>query len=180
MAMRRKRCRFCGELFGPDPRLKNRQHTCRKEECQRERHRQNCTSWNREHQDQFVGRYRETLAWLADHRGYLGEYRRTHPEAAGEHRVAERERLRRRRAAQLDIQDSIRLQALVEQGFSSRQPRLDIQDSIWRQLFVFIGLNVHQRSLDKQDSMPLPLPRLYASGEEVWRWAKHDRRHASL
>lgn len=111
--MGRRQCRFCGSLFPPDPRLKGRQSACSAPDCQRERHRLNCAAWNELHRDQHRGRYPETRAWLDRHPAYLADYRREHPEAAERHRTAERERLRRRRRAWLDIQDSILVQVLA-------------------------------------------------------------------
>ena len=180
MARRRKRCRFCRELFLPDARLKGRQYACGRSDCQKERHRQNCAAWNDTHRDQFQGRYPDTQAWLANRPGYLAEYRKNHPDAAEEHRRAERERLRRRRSALLDIQDSIRLQVLVAQGFEASQPWLDIQDSILRQLFVLVGLSASLGPLDIQDPMAPSLRRLYASGKEIWQWAKRDRERTAV
>ena len=180
MARRRKRCRFCGELFLPDARLKGRQYACGKADCQKERHRQNCAAWNSAHSDQFEGRYPDTLAWLARHPGYLAEYRQIHPEVAEEHRRAERERLRRRRRALLDIQDSIWLQVLVGQGIEADQPLLDIQDSISPQLFILVGLNASLAPLDIQDPMAPSLCRLYASGKEIWQWAEQNRERAAV
>lgn len=43
----RSRCRNCGCLFRPDPRVGKRQHTCRALACQRERHRRSCADWYR-------------------------------------------------------------------------------------------------------------------------------------
>lgn len=40
-----RRCRNCRRLFRPHPRVKDRQHTCSRPECQRERHRQGCADW---------------------------------------------------------------------------------------------------------------------------------------
>ena len=42
---RRRRCLLCKELFTADPRVGARQKVCGREECQRERHRQNCADW---------------------------------------------------------------------------------------------------------------------------------------
>jgi hypothetical protein len=43
---RRRRCRICGELFAPDPRVGQRQLTCRGVACQKERHRRSCAAWH--------------------------------------------------------------------------------------------------------------------------------------
>ncbi len=175
MPKRRKRCRFCGELFTPNPRLKGKQYACRKPECQRQRHRANCREWNHAHRDHFRGRFPQTRAWLDRHPGYFAEYRRGHPAAADRHRDAERERLRRRRGTVLDIQDSIWLQTHMEQRVGSSYGPLDIQDSFSSYLFFIIGLSASYRALDKQDSIAPPLPRLYSSGKEIWQWARRER-----
>lgn len=39
-------CSVCGERFQPHPRAGDRQRTCSRRECQRERHRRNCESWH--------------------------------------------------------------------------------------------------------------------------------------
>ena len=48
---RRRRCRVCHELFTPDPRVGARQHTCRAQSCQLERHRRECKAWREREQD---------------------------------------------------------------------------------------------------------------------------------
>ena len=46
-----RRCRFCHELFRPDPRLGPRQWAGGRPACQRQRHAQNCRAWRRRHRE---------------------------------------------------------------------------------------------------------------------------------
>ena len=177
--VRRRRCRFCGELFVPDRRVKE-QFTCGDPDCQRERHRLSCARWNKAHQDQFHGRYALTRAWLQDRPGYLSAYRTEHPEAREKHRHTEQERRRRRREAAVDIQDAISMQAPVGQEVESVYGRVDIQDAIWRYLFVVIGLMADKGRVDIQDETESRTLPLYASGKEIWQWAKRDRERAGV
>lgn len=44
---RRRRCRICGELFTPDPRVGDRQKVCSRPECQKTRLKETRASWRR-------------------------------------------------------------------------------------------------------------------------------------
>jgi hypothetical protein len=67
---RRRRCEVCHELFDPEPRSSGRQRTCRRPECQKERHRENCRTWReREAPDVEEDRLRRRLG------GHEGELR---------------------------------------------------------------------------------------------------------
>jgi hypothetical protein len=54
---RHKRCRFCHELFRPDPRLGARQRACGAPACQRQRHARNCRAWRRRNRAVTRGHY---------------------------------------------------------------------------------------------------------------------------
>lgn len=43
---RRKRCRFCRDLFWPDRRIGKKQYACSKPECQKKRQQLNCKQWH--------------------------------------------------------------------------------------------------------------------------------------
>ena len=45
MATTKRPCCVCRRWFAPDPRVGKRQKACSRDECQRERHRQNCAQW---------------------------------------------------------------------------------------------------------------------------------------
>lgn len=54
---RKRPCRICRRWFMPNPRLKDRQKTCGRPQCQREWHRKMCEKWNRENADYFRSNY---------------------------------------------------------------------------------------------------------------------------
>ena len=116
---RRKRCRFCGSLFLPDPRLGSRQISCSKSQCQEARKRANQEDWLRLHPGYFWGRYPKLKPWHAAHPGYLAEYRRKHPEKTARDNGLRKERHELARKGLADIQDSIRLQAPVVKRLES-------------------------------------------------------------
>ena len=54
---RKRPCRICRRWFLPDPRLKERQMTCGRTDCQREWHRKKCAAWNHKNSDYFKANY---------------------------------------------------------------------------------------------------------------------------
>jgi hypothetical protein len=131
---RRRRCRFCQELFLPSPRLTTRQVACSKSDCQKARHAANQAAWLKQHPGYFSRRAVKTKQWLDRHPGYRAEHRKLHPEYAAADNAGRKERRRLARAACAGIQDSIRLQAPVLKRFRSYlkpPPPAGIQDSIW-------------------------------------------------
>lgn len=136
---RRKRCRFCRELFRPDPRLGSRQIACSAAECQKARKKQSQASWVARHPGYFEGRYANTRAWLDERPGYLAAWRERNPERVA--RDNERRRERRRIAAETaaDIQDAISLQGTVSKAlgpFLATARSAAIQDPIWPQVIT--------------------------------------------
>jgi hypothetical protein len=163
---RKRRCRFCRQLFDPSPRLGDRQVACSSRECQKARKKANQENWVRRQPEYFKGRYANTKIWLEQHSSYLAEYRRQHPEGVG--RDNERRKIRRERAAETraDIQDSISLQPAVRKALTPyfiEPPSADIQDSIWPQIIMVsvFSANYLQRRYTRLDSpsvdTPLPL-----------------------
>ena len=129
----KKLCRFCRELFNPDPRVGSRQVSCSRSECQKARKKASQDHWVVQNPGYFKGLYRNTKRWLGEHPGYLAEYRRRNPEKVA---IDNQRRKIRRQAAQeaaADIQDSISLEPVVTKALSPFLPgssRADIQDSI--------------------------------------------------
>jgi hypothetical protein len=160
---RRKRCcRFCRELFTPDPRVGPRQVACSKPECQKARKKANQDDWVSRHPEYFRGRYPNTKRWLEDHPGYLAGYRESQPE-----RVARdnEERKRRREAdarTRADIQDSISIEPVVRKTLTpylAETSSADIQDSILPQviaitLVISAYLERRYTRLDRASSPP--------------------------
>ena len=110
---RRRRCRFCGELFSPDPRLKGKHYACSAPECQSKRRKTNQTRWLARHPGYFSGRYLKTRAWLEAHPGYLKRYRLAHPEAVRLDNDRRRKRHLQAKTARADMQVAKSLQAVL-------------------------------------------------------------------
>ena len=110
---RRQRCRFCGELFHPDPRLKGKQYACSASECQLERKRANQRRWVARNPGYFKRRYHNTREWLRSHPGYAARYRRDHPDQVQRDNAARKKRHESAKSARADIQVAKSLQEPV-------------------------------------------------------------------
>jgi hypothetical protein len=89
---RRKRCVHCRELFDPDPRAKDRQRTCSKDECQMVRQRQNEKSWCERNPDCVADQKRK---WQQKHPGYSRRRRAADPKLEQENRQETRLRMQK-------------------------------------------------------------------------------------
>ena len=128
---RKKKCRFCGVWFQPDPRSGSRQIRCSSPACAQERKKHTQSKWHHEkNPTYFHGRYENTKEWLSEHPGYLKEYRQSHPEYRRKNRERQKIRDARRSDRDLDIQDSLKLQDLSYQGDRYKLSNLDIQDPL--------------------------------------------------
>ncbi len=110
---RRKRCRFCCELFTPDPRLKGKQYACSAPECQLERKRANQRRWVARNSGYFKRRYDNTKEWLRSHPGYAAQYRRDRRNQVERDNAARKKRHERAKTTRADIQVAKSLQAPV-------------------------------------------------------------------
>lgn len=143
---RRKRCRFCRELFDLNPRVGSRQIACARVNCQKLRKQANQKRWLGEGSGYFARRYGKTKRWLQEHPGYFAEYRRRNPEKVGLDN--EQRRIRRQRAQQTraDMQDSMALEPSVTKALGTHLPVLpnaDIQDSIQPQVVISSLFSAH-------------------------------------
>ena len=77
---KKKRCAFCRRLFVPDPRLKERQTTCGRQECRRRRKRQSNEHWRSLHSDYFRGMYPQQKEVYGTRAEYKKQYRNENPE----------------------------------------------------------------------------------------------------
>lgn len=158
----RKRCRFCGESFRPNPRTRSFQFACSKAPCQKARKQASQRRWVAANPDCFRDRYFKKKTWHAEHPGYLAAHRKKHPEAARKHREAERGRRRRRVQERVDIQDAIRTQEAIHKEVAPLLPStglVDIQDAICVQASILLGVmkpNPASGSVDRQDGMASP------------------------
>ena len=58
-----QRCAICGRHYRPDRRVGQRQRSCARPECRRERKRRAQQHWVAENPDYFQGRYEYVKAW---------------------------------------------------------------------------------------------------------------------
>jgi len=64
---RKRPCRICRRWFLPNPRLKERQKTCGRANCQRQWHKKKCAEWNRKNTDYFKANYLQKKIDTATH-----------------------------------------------------------------------------------------------------------------
>lgn len=129
----KKKCSFCGRLFLPDPRVGERQKTCSREECRRQRKTLSQKRWVENNPDYFRGRYEHTRNWLDQHPGYLRQFRASHPEYTEKNRIRSRERRNELARSEFDIQDKLKTQLIEISRIRTRNLRFDIKDEIMTQ-----------------------------------------------
>jgi hypothetical protein len=96
---KRRRCPHCRRLFIPDPRLKERQTTCGRQECRRTRKRQSNQEWRSQHPDYFRGTYQQQKEAYGTRADYKKQYRQRNPEYVRRNAVfVEKYRQRSRKA----------------------------------------------------------------------------------
>ncbi len=67
LSLCKRPCKICRKWFQPHPKAGNRQRTCSRPECQRERHRRSCTDWHKRNaEDDREHRLRTKLNFLGD------------------------------------------------------------------------------------------------------------------
>ena len=76
----RRRCPFCRRWFHPHPRLKQRQVTCGRPECRRQRKRESDQQWRTENPDYFRSVYSQQKAKYGTRAEYMRHYRQQHPD----------------------------------------------------------------------------------------------------
>jgi len=77
---KQSRCPICRSLFIPNPRIKERQTTCGRQECRRERKRQTNEHWRSQHSNYFQGMYPQQKQAYGTRALYKKQYRMEHPE----------------------------------------------------------------------------------------------------
>jgi hypothetical protein len=127
----RRRCKDCGRLFVPSPRVGERQSYCRRKECQRTRKR----LWTREklRRDEAyrLNQARAQKSWRERNPGYWKRYREKRPEYAERNREAQKMRNRRRRTkeasdfASIANMDAIRDEKRLLSGIYTLRPVQD-------------------------------------------------------
>jgi hypothetical protein len=77
---KRRKCLLCRRLFIPDPRVKERQKTCGRQECRREQKRRLDACWRSQHREYFRGMYPNQKQAYGTRAEYRKRYRKEHPD----------------------------------------------------------------------------------------------------
>src|SRR5262245_22846503 len=77
---KRRKCPFCCRLFIPDPRVKERQKTCGRQDCRREQKLRLDACWRSQHRDYFRGMYLHQKHAYGTRAEYRKRYRKDHPD----------------------------------------------------------------------------------------------------
>ena len=111
---RQRRCRWCGELFTPDPRTKGRQRYCSKPACQTKRQRLNESAWRIKNPDCLDYQREQSRCWHKDHPDYNHKRRLKHPCLLVKNRSDTRIRMRKIRSQRLFDKSKVILTQLTE------------------------------------------------------------------
>ena len=76
----RRRCPFCRRWFHPHARLKKRQKTCGRPDCQRKQKSKSNQHWRTENPDYFRGVYARQKEKYGTRSDYKRRYRQQHPD----------------------------------------------------------------------------------------------------
>lgn len=150
---RQKRCDCCRRCFTPYPRAWKTQTVCRRQRCRRWRAERARDRYREAHPDCFKERYPKTKLWLAEHPGYLRDYRVKHPEYVTKDNRQHRERRLRAKRLRADMQDGLRRREITR----IRCLRgADIQDTLRLRLDGVLDLLAGPPGADIQDAMARP------------------------
>ena len=97
---KQRRCPYCRRLFAPDPRLKERQSTCGRQECRRNRKRQSNEQWRAQHPDYFHDSYQQQKEVYGTRAEYKKLYRQRNAEYVRRNAAFVQKCRERRRKAQ--------------------------------------------------------------------------------
>jgi len=110
---RQRRCRWCGELFTPDPRTKGKQRYCSRPECQTKRQRLNESAWRIKNPDCMEYQRRQSRDWHINHPDYSRKRRLKYPRLLKINRDNTRLRMRKIRSQRLFDKSKVILTELV-------------------------------------------------------------------
>ena len=151
---RKRKCRSCGELFGPDVRNRQRQRYCAKAECRRESKRASQAAWlaRPENRDYFrgPGHVERVRRWRAEHPGYW----------------------RRKGTGRREpLQDDSTLQLIAAQGdaapLQEALPPLALQDLWGAAVPVVVGLIAGFTGLTLQEDIVRTAREFHARGQMI-------------
>ena len=111
---RQRRCRWCGELFSPDPRTKSRQKYCSKPACQTKRQRLNESSWRINNPDCLDYQRGQSRSWHKARPGYSRTRRLRYPSLMVNNRDDTRTRMRKIRSQRMFDKSKVMLTQLTD------------------------------------------------------------------
>jgi hypothetical protein len=77
--LKKRRCPHCRHLYTSDPRLKDRQRTCGRQECRQKQKRQSNKEWRSQHPGYFRGVYEQQKEAYGTRAEYKRRYRQQNP-----------------------------------------------------------------------------------------------------
>jgi hypothetical protein len=110
---RRRRCQFCGELFEPGPRTKEKQRYCSKNACQTRRQRQNERAWRLNNPECLQEQYELSLLWHRARPDYSRLRRKKNPQILQQNREQTKLRMRKIRGKEMFDKSKVILTQLV-------------------------------------------------------------------
>lgn len=111
---RQRRCRWCGELFNPDPRTKGRQRYCSKPACQTKRQRLNESAWRINNPDCLDYQRGQTRLWHKANPDYSSKRRLKYPRIMVKNRDDTRIRMRKIRSQRMFDKSKVMLTQLTD------------------------------------------------------------------
>ncbi len=111
---RQKRCKYCAELFEPDPRAKGRQRYCSKSTCQARRQRLNEYTWRVKNPDCLDYQRGQSRLWHKARPGYSRKRRLKDPCLSRYNRDKTRLRMRKIRHKRVFDKSKVIFTQLVE------------------------------------------------------------------
>ncbi len=134
--MKKKCCCICGRQFTPNARVKDRQKTCGRDECKRERHRIKCAEWNRNNSGYLKGLYlRKKLEAVSTKKPVLED-------SPKPREVIQLERPKPTSQSDFVLEDSDP-NALPKTRLNLRFPRMEIQEIIGGKALIVLEYMFH-------------------------------------
>jgi len=110
---RRKRCKWCEDLFTPNPRTKGKQKYCSKIECQSKRQRKNEKDWRIRNPDCLAYGQAQSRQWHKNNPEYSQQRRSNNPELLEYNRDQTKLRMKKIRGKRMFDKSKVILTQLV-------------------------------------------------------------------
>lgn len=169
MKIAKKRCEFCHEWFGPDPRTAQFQRCCAGSDCRRQRSLSAVRRWWQRNPGYNKGRGPKIRTWAKAYPNYWQKYREKHPD------YAKKERQRMKSARQL-AKSVAKQNTIAQTSLDKLESIRDLgpaavakQNAIQRRVNGILDYLFWKESVAKQDAIAR-----VASGERQYAYASAD------